>query len=154
VDIERKREREQMQNSKIQYMQKTIGQPVPTWKVFAVDSQSDTPVLMEGFNHFEIDPNKAIRMVAGVIPRFVLDMRELVFPSPEKVTLDIAVNIDILVEDEKIRSLQDGERFILASFNAWRDTPDEELVERRVGYRLLFVQKVTAQPHYRVYIQE
>lgn len=86
-------------------------------------------------------------MVAGVIPKFVLDMRETQFAQSPEVTIDIAVNIEILVEDDKIRRLSDGERFVLASFNAWCGA-------ERVGYALLFVQKVTAQPHYRVYIQE
>lgn len=102
---------------------------------------------MENYNEFEIDPNKALRMVAGIIPRFIFDMRESQYTNPDEVTIDIGVNIDILVEDEKIRELNDGERFILATFNAHRGAD-------RIGYKLLFVQKVTAQPHYRVYIQE
>jgi len=129
-------------------MQKTIGQPIPAWKVFGISTNPlDISVLMDGYNEFEIDPFKAVRMVARAMPNFVLNIRELAEAAFTPLyTEQTHFNVDMLKDEKPIRTLKEGERFLLCSLMV-RD-------ESENWHYRLYAQKVTAQPHYRVYIQE
>lgn len=131
-----------------QYVQKTIGQPVPAWvmKALVVEEASLSGTL-DQFNKFEIDPHLAVRMVAESIPAFIFDVKDEVDEHfPPDAEIDVKTYIDVLDDDSPIRTLPDGSRFLCCSIAVYS--------ESKTAYYRLFVQKVTAQPHYRVYIQE
>jgi hypothetical protein len=129
----------------ITYLSKTIGNPVPCWKMYAVEVlKDDTFEVVSGFTDFALHPHEAVRMVANKIPEFGQFFWHLADNfNGER---DFWVNVSPLEvqHDHPSIKLADGEKALLVSASLGSG-------EDKVYY-YLYVQKATAQPYYQVHI--
>ena len=132
----------------IKYLSKTIGNPVPCWKIFAVEtSPSGESRLIDGFTDFALHPHEALRLIANKVPEFSASYwfwAEEKFPKLER---DFWVHVDILglTHDSKQISMKDGQRELLVSASLGSG-------KQATHYRL-YIQKATAQPLYQIHVE-
>lgn len=125
------------------YIQKTSkkGHSVPAWRTVAYATYPNgTKTYLADYHTFELDPNSALRMINKVAGEFVLDIRERVMGEAKLL-------FDVLEDSGEVATLNEGKYIQLARGSA--KTSTNTLATFRLD-----VQRVTAEPQFRVYYPE